>query len=79
MEAIDCHHGFHAVQDLFAHHDYTVGWIFVLPKEHTAATAMLGQIHPNLSKPPHDQNTYTLGSIGKHKIVIACLPKGQYW
>lgn len=25
-----------------------------------------------------DPNTYTLGRIGKHHIVIACLPAGQY-
>jgi nucleoside phosphorylase len=57
--------------------DYTVGWVCALPKEQTAATAMLDQIHPNLSKPPNDHNTYTLGAIGKHNIVVACLPKGK--
>jgi hypothetical protein len=25
-----------------------------------------------------DSNTYTLGRIGKHHVVIACLPGGQY-
>jgi nucleoside phosphorylase len=62
----------------FTHNDYTVGWICALPKEQTAATAMLDQIHPDLPKPPHDHNTYTLGSVRNHKIVIACLPKGKY-
>jgi nucleoside phosphorylase len=38
---------------------------------------MLDQRHSDLLKPPHDPNTYTLGSIGKHNIVIACLPKGK--
>jgi nucleoside phosphorylase len=57
--------------------DYTVGWVCALPKEQTAATAMLDQIHPDLPKPPNDHNTYTLGSIGKHNIVITCLPKGK--
>lgn len=56
--------------------DYTVGWICVLPKELTAATAMLDQIHLDLPKPPNDPNTYTLGSIGEHKIVTAWLPRG---
>jgi nucleoside phosphorylase len=60
------------------HNDYTVGWVCALPKEQTAATAMLDQEHPDLPKPPNDHNTYTLGSIGKHNIVIACLPKGRY-
>ncbi|PLB36747.1 nucleoside phosphorylase [Aspergillus candidus] len=58
-----------------AYSDYTVGWICALPKELTAATAILDQIHPNLPKSPDDRNAYTLGSIGKHNIVIACLPK----
>ena len=57
--------------------DYAVGWICALPKEQTAATAMLDYIHPNLPKPPNDPKTYTLGSIGKHNIVVACLPKGR--
>jgi nucleoside phosphorylase len=61
-----------------AHEDYTVGWICALPKEQTAAKAMLDQIHPNLQKPPNDRNTYTLGSIREHNVVIACLPKGKY-
>ncbi|KAI0380523.1 nucleoside phosphorylase domain-containing protein [Hypomontagnella monticulosa] len=61
-----------------SHSEYTVGWVCALPKEQTAATAMLDDIHPDLHKPANDNNTYTLGSIGKHKIVIACLPKGEY-
>ncbi|KAF2187187.1 purine and uridine phosphorylase [Zopfia rhizophila CBS 207.26] len=60
------------------HNVYTVGWVCALPKEQTAATAMLDQIHPDLPKPPNDHNTYTLGSIGEHNVVIACLPKGKY-
>ncbi|KAF3934704.1 hypothetical protein ABW20_dc0105650 [Dactylellina cionopaga] len=60
------------------HGDYTVGWVCALPKEQTAAIAMLDQIHDlELPTPPNDQNSYTLGSIGKHNVVIACLPKGK--
>ncbi|KAH7232462.1 hypothetical protein B0J15DRAFT_599313 [Fusarium solani] len=59
------------------HDEYTVGWVCALPKEQTAATAMLDQRHADLQKPPNDPNTYTLGSISKHNIVIACLPKGK--
>lgn len=58
--------------------DYTVGWVCALPKEQTAATAMLDQRHPDLPNPPNDDNAYTLGSIGPHNIVIACLPQGKY-
>jgi nucleoside phosphorylase len=42
--------------------------------------AMLDHIHPrpeDFRKAPNDTNTYTLGSVGKHNVVIACLPKGQ--
>ncbi|KAI9781186.1 MAG: hypothetical protein M1839_006294 [Geoglossum umbratile] len=59
------------------HNEYTVGWVCALPKEQTAATAMLDGRHADLPKPSKDPNTYTLGSIGKHNIVIACLPKGK--
>ncbi|ENH63515.1 Ankyrin-2 [Fusarium oxysporum f. sp. cubense race 1] len=59
------------------HNDYTVGWICALPKELTAATAMLDQQHPPLAKLPSDNNAYTLGSIRDHNIVITCLPKGM--
>ncbi|PWI64608.1 hypothetical protein PCL_09502 [Purpureocillium lilacinum] len=55
--------------------EYTVGWVCALPKEQTAAT---GRRHPDLPNPPKDDNTYTLGAIGPHNIVIACLPQGKY-
>ncbi|KAL7940378.1 hypothetical protein V8C42DRAFT_362745 [Trichoderma barbatum] len=60
-----------------SHDEYTIGWVCALPKEQTAATAMLDDIHPAVQKPSNDPNNYTLGSIGKHNVVIACLPKGQ--
>lgn len=60
-----------------SHDQYTIGWVCALPKEQTAATAMLDQWHADPLKPPNDPNTYTLGSVGKHNVVIACLPKGQ--
>ncbi|KAK8129310.1 hypothetical protein PG999_001690 [Apiospora kogelbergensis] len=63
--------------NLRKYNDYTVGWVCALPKEQTAATAMLDERHDNLPKPPNDSNAYTLGSIGRHNIVIACLPKGK--
>ncbi|KND91746.1 Ankyrin-3 [Tolypocladium ophioglossoides CBS 100239] len=64
--------------ELRGHNEYTVGWICALPKEQTAATAMLDHIHPDLPKPVNDNNAYTLGSISGHNTVIACLPKGKY-
>ncbi|KAI0802299.1 ankyrin repeat-containing domain protein [Xylaria sp. FL0064] len=59
------------------HGDYTVGWVCALSKEQTAATAMLDEIHPDLPANSNDTNAYTLGSIGSHNIVIACLPSGK--
>lgn len=61
-----------------SHSDYAVGWVCALSKEQTAATAMLDVVHDNLPTPEGDHNAYTLGSIGKHNIVIACLPEGVY-
>lgn len=61
----------------FTHKSYTVGWICALSKELTAAKAMLDKNHADLERPPNDTNIYTLGSVGGHNIVIACLPKGE--
>ncbi|KLJ13093.1 hypothetical protein EMPG_11959 [Blastomyces silverae] len=62
---------------LRTHDDYTVGWICALPKELTAAAAMLDETHQELPKQPNDRNAYTFGRVGVHNIVIACLPKGE--
>ena len=43
-----------------------------------AAKAMLDEIHPDLPTMSNDQNTYVLGSIRAHNVVIACLPSGVY-
>ncbi|PWY91538.1 hypothetical protein BO94DRAFT_622965 [Aspergillus sclerotioniger CBS 115572] len=67
-----------AAQTPSAHHDYTVGWICALPIEMAAAQAVLDQVHGPLPVQPTDHNAYTLGAIGEHKIVIACLPSGAY-
>ncbi|KAK6532498.1 hypothetical protein TWF281_006687 [Arthrobotrys megalospora] len=65
---------------VLTHDDYTVGWVCALPLEMAASVAMLDEIHTNhnLEKHPNDNNTYTLGVIGNHNIVIACLPLGVY-
>lgn len=59
------------------HTDYTVGWVCALPKEFIAAVAMLDERHDDLPRQPNDHNAYTLGRIGLHNIVVACLPKGE--
>ena len=38
--------------------------------------AMLDETHPKLKKQNGDDNEYTLGRIGVHNVVIACLPAG---
>ena len=58
--------------------DYTVGWICALPLEMAAAQILLDEVHEDLPVQPNDHNAYTLGSIGRHNVVIACLPDGQY-
>jgi nucleoside phosphorylase len=58
---------------------YTVGWICALPLEFVAAQALLDEEDdeiPLLAR--HDNNSYALGRIGKHSIVIAVLPDGEY-
>ncbi|KAH8122467.1 ankyrin repeat-containing domain protein, partial [Trichoderma asperelloides] len=63
----------------FDNEDYTVGWICAITTEHVAARAFLDEEHalPQFVS-PHDNNNYTLGRIGKHNIVIAVLPHGEY-
>ncbi|KAL4803886.1 hypothetical protein BDV18DRAFT_144608 [Aspergillus unguis] len=61
-----------------SHDDYTVAWICALPVERAAAEAMLDERYPDLPLPSNDHNTYTLGRVGEHDIVIACLPSGKY-
>ncbi|GMG10115.1 unnamed protein product [Aspergillus oryzae] len=56
--------------------DYLVGWICALPLEAAVATALLDEEHPPLDQDPGDMNAYTLGRIGRHNIVIGCLPLG---
>src|SRR5438874_1673408 len=58
--------------------DYTVGWICVLALEMAAAKAMLDENHGEPQRlHPSDTNSYTLGRIGQHNVVIACFPAGD--
>ncbi|KAG7404022.1 Ankyrin repeat domain-containing protein 17 [Fusarium oxysporum f. sp. rapae] len=61
-----------------SHDDYNVGWVCALPIEMAAARAMLDNVHGSLPGGSNDSNAYTLGNIGMHNIVIACLPSGHY-
>jgi nucleoside phosphorylase len=48
-----------------------------LSDELTAAQEMLDEEHQDLPPNNNDSNIYTLGSIGAHNVVLACLPAGQ--
>src|SRR3954462_135148 len=59
--------------------DYTVGWICAISTEYVAAQAFLDEKHERPEYvSPNDNNDYTLGTVGKHNIVIAVLPDGEY-
>lgn len=59
--------------------EYTIGWICALPLERAAARAMLDEVHgTSIERHSTDNNTYTVGRIGPHNVVIANLPAGVY-
>src|SRR5436853_125176 len=59
--------------------EYQVGWVCALSKEMAAARAMLDEEHePFQSDNELDNNSYVLGRVGKHNVVMACLPVGVY-
>jgi nucleoside phosphorylase len=64
-------------QRRFRCEDYTVGWICALPVELAAAAELLDEEHRGLPQDPDDTNIYTLGRMGEHNVVVACLPAGQ--
>ena len=59
--------------------NYTIGWICALSTEYVAAQEHLDEEHEAPSfVAANDDNDYTLGRIGRHNVVIAVLPEGQY-
>ncbi|KAJ5346099.1 hypothetical protein N7452_004103 [Penicillium brevicompactum] len=60
------------------HDRYTIAWICALYIEMAAAQVMLDEFHEALPTHADDRNTYVLGDISRHNVVIACLPEGQY-
>ncbi|BCS21505.1 uncharacterized protein APUU_21937A [Aspergillus puulaauensis] len=64
--------------DKLQHADYDTAWICALPLELAAAKTMLEQTHPSPPQAPSDQNSYTLGRISGHNVVLVCLPSGTY-
>ncbi|KAJ0335179.1 hypothetical protein COL154_013769 [Colletotrichum chrysophilum] len=58
---------------------YTVGWICAVTAESVAARAFLDEEHAGPRQvAQQDSNSYVLGSIGSHNVVIAALPEGEY-
>ena len=59
--------------------DYTVGWISAVEDELVAVSAFLDEEHGDPDHlPVNDDNTYTLGRIGVHNVVVAVMPHWQY-
>ncbi|OPB38114.1 hypothetical protein A0O28_0012180 [Trichoderma guizhouense] len=59
--------------------DYTVGWICAISTERVAAEAFLDEKHEGPEDvSAHDNNDYALGKMGRHNVVIAVLPDGEY-
>jgi len=59
--------------------NYTVGWICAIKTEYVAAQSFLDEEHERPeSVSTNDNNDYTLGKVGKHNVVIAVLPEGEY-
>ena len=57
--------------------DYHIGWICALNKEMTAAISMLDEEHEMIAgQDLQDHNSYVLGRIHQHNVVIACMPEG---
>jgi nucleoside phosphorylase len=54
-----------------------VGLVCALPIELAAATTIIDEEHHDLPRDDNDTNLYTLSHIGKHNVVIACLPAGR--
>ncbi|PCG96133.1 Nucleoside phosphorylase [Penicillium occitanis (nom. inval.)] len=58
--------------------DYAVGIVCALPLELLAVRALFDQTHPNVQFSAADTNHYALGRWGRHRVVAACLPDGEY-
>ncbi|KAF5971128.1 ankyrin 3 [Fusarium coicis] len=56
----------------------SIAWICALHFEMAAARATLDEEHSEYPQQGNDTNSYVLGSIRNHNVVIACLPDAQY-
>ncbi|KAK8112318.1 uncharacterized protein PG998_008775 [Apiospora kogelbergensis] len=59
--------------------NYTIGWVCALTIEFVAARAFFDETHEGPSHvSPNDDNSYALGRVGQHNVVMAVLPDGEY-
>jgi nucleoside phosphorylase len=59
--------------------EYTIGWICAITTEYVVASEFLDEEHGGPEYVSvHDNNSYTLGKIGNHNVVIAVLPDNEY-
>ena len=59
--------------------EYHIGIVCAITIEYAAAQLILDEKHPKptcLHRP--DRNSYTLGRVGEHNVVIAAIPEGEY-
>lgn len=62
--------------DGLTHEQYAVGWLCALKCEFNAARMLLDEIHKTLAGARGDDNSYLLGRMKGHNIVIARVGKG---
>ena len=60
--------------DSLTHESYTVACICPMGVELAAVSGMLDETHPDLPS-TRDMNSYTLGRIGAHNVVVAVMPE----
>ena len=55
-----------------------MGWVCVLRSELNASRALLDEEHERLPATEKDDNSYLLGRIGEHNVVVAFPGSGTY-
>jgi hypothetical protein len=59
------------------HDAYTVGWVCILREELNALRALLDEEHERLQPGENDNNSYLLGGMGNHNVVISFPGSGK--
>ncbi|KAK4251595.1 hypothetical protein C7999DRAFT_27666 [Corynascus novoguineensis] len=56
--------------------DVAAGWLCALPLENAASEAALDSMEPDTVR--SGSSIFTLGKINGHRVIIGCLPDGEY-